>query len=134
MVKLVLIKDIYGNMCAATSTGGKTNKVPGRIGDTPMNGISTICDNNIGSVTVTGKGEEILKHHVASQVFYQVKYSKKSIKKSIDTTLDKIPAFVVLLVWIKMVIYIIIKNTPRMYVKWNKSTDKDLHIDVILIN
>ena len=127
----IIVKDIYGNMCAATSTGGKTNKVPGRIGDTPMNGISTICDNNIGSVTVTGKGEEILKHHVASQVFYQVKYSNKSIKKSIDTTLKEINSGVCGIIGMDKNGNIYHnKNTPRMYVAWNKSTDKDLHVEL----
>jgi L-asparaginase / beta-aspartyl-peptidase len=127
----VVVKDIYGDMCAATSTGGKTNKIPGRIGDTPMNGISTICDNNIGGITVTGKGEEILKHHVASQVFYQMKYSKKTLKQSINNTLEEINPGVCGVIGIdrKGNIYHN-KNTPRMYVAWNNSSNKDLHVEL----
>lgn len=46
--------DIHGNVAAATTTGGMTGKVPGRIGDTPQIGSGTYADNSVGAVSSTG--------------------------------------------------------------------------------
>ena len=46
-----------GLLCAATSTGGMTNKSAGRIGDTPMIGCGTYANNKTCAVSATGKGE-----------------------------------------------------------------------------
>lgn len=58
----VVAIDKYGNIAAATSTGGMTGKLPGRVGDTPLIGSGTYADNNIGGVSSTGNGEAIMKH------------------------------------------------------------------------
>ncbi|XP_061402609.1 probable isoaspartyl peptidase/L-asparaginase GA20639 [Musca vetustissima] len=60
--------DAYGNVAAATSTGGITGKMPGRIGDTPILGGGTYADNNAGCVSATGKGETIMRYNVASRI------------------------------------------------------------------
>ncbi|KAK9701855.1 hypothetical protein K7432_011543 [Basidiobolus ranarum] len=49
--------DQFGNIATATSTGGKTNKWDGRIGDTPMIGAGTYADNETCGVSGTGDGE-----------------------------------------------------------------------------
>src|SRR5215813_7210413 len=46
-----------GNLAAATSTGGTTNKLPGRIGDTPVIGAGTYANNKTCAVSCTGDGE-----------------------------------------------------------------------------
>lgn len=46
--------DCYGNLTAATSTGGKTGKYRGRVGDTPQLGSGTYADNELGAVSTTG--------------------------------------------------------------------------------
>lgn len=46
--------DSDGNMAAATSTGGRTGKLPGRIGDTPVVGAGTYCDNLTCAISCTG--------------------------------------------------------------------------------
>ncbi|MGQ4913625.1 MAG: isoaspartyl peptidase/L-asparaginase family protein [Candidatus Asgardarchaeia archaeon] len=57
--------DKYGNLAAATSTGGLMLKLPGRIGDTPLIGCGTYADNNGGAVSVTGIGEVAIKLNLA---------------------------------------------------------------------
>lgn len=47
--------DQYGNIAVATSTGGITGKLPGRIGDTPVIGGGTYADNRYGGCSTTGK-------------------------------------------------------------------------------
>lgn len=46
--------DQYGNIAVATSTGGITGKLPGRIGDTPVIGSGTYADNRYGGCSTTG--------------------------------------------------------------------------------
>ena len=49
--------DAKGNLAAATSTGGFTAKLPGRIGDSPIIGAGTYADNAACAVSGTGHGE-----------------------------------------------------------------------------
>jgi beta-aspartyl-peptidase (threonine type) len=52
-----LAMDKLGNITAGTSTGGMTNKLPGRIGDSPIIGAGTWAQNNVCGVSGTGHGE-----------------------------------------------------------------------------
>ena len=64
--------DKKGNMAAATSTGGFTLKIPGRIGDSPLIGSGTYADNQAGACSATGIGEVairlVLAKHVCDQM------------------------------------------------------------------
>ena len=64
--------DAQGNLAAATSTGGVVNKLPGRVGDTPIIGAGTFAKNGICAVSATGQGEYFIRtvaaHHVSSAV------------------------------------------------------------------
>ena len=53
--------DTYGNLAAATSTGGTPRKLPGRVGDSPIIGAGTYADNLSGAASATGWGESIMK-------------------------------------------------------------------------
>ncbi len=53
--------DRYGNMAAATSTGGTPGKRPGRVGDAPICGAGVYCDNLLGGASATGFGEGIIR-------------------------------------------------------------------------
>ncbi len=53
--------DERGNIAAATSTGGTPNKIPGRVGDSPVIGAGTYADNQSGGASSTGWGESIMK-------------------------------------------------------------------------
>lgn len=64
--------DNKGNLAAATSTGGMSGKLPGRIGDTPIIGGGTYADNRSAAVSATGHGEAIMKYCVAVRTCDQV--------------------------------------------------------------
>lgn len=66
--------DVHGNLAAATSTGGLTNKRFGRIGDVPVVGAGTYADDASCALSGTGKGEEFIKHTVARTVAALVEY------------------------------------------------------------
>lgn len=53
--------DQHGNLAAATSTGGTANKLPGRVGDSPLIGAGLYADNQTGACSSTGWGESIIK-------------------------------------------------------------------------
>ena len=53
--------DTHGTIGAATSTGGVSGKLPGRVGDTPLIGCGTYADSTLGGVSCTGNGEAIIR-------------------------------------------------------------------------
>jgi beta-aspartyl-peptidase (threonine type) len=67
--------DKHGNLAAATSTGGMTNKRQGRVGDSPIIGAGTYAKNGVCAVSATGHGEVFIRavaaHHIASAVEYR---------------------------------------------------------------
>jgi beta-aspartyl-peptidase (threonine type) len=53
--------DRHGTIAAATSTGGRRGKLPGRVGDSPLIGCGTYADSTVGGVSCTGEGEAIIR-------------------------------------------------------------------------
>ena len=53
--------DASGRLAAGTSTGGTPNKVPGRVGDSPLIGCGLYADGELGGCSTTGWGESIIK-------------------------------------------------------------------------
>ncbi|HQO10533.1 MAG TPA: isoaspartyl peptidase/L-asparaginase [Clostridiales bacterium] len=77
-------RDIYGDLAAATSTGGMTNKKYGRIGDTPIIGSGTYADNETCAVSCTGTGEEFMRTVAGHEIHSLIKYKKMNIKEALD--------------------------------------------------
>jgi beta-aspartyl-peptidase (threonine type) len=67
-------RDRGGNLAAATSTGGMTGKLPGRVGDSPIIGAGTFADNETCAVSATGDGEFIIRVGVAHEVAARLRY------------------------------------------------------------
>lgn len=74
--------DKQGNLAAATSTGGMTNKRWNRIGDTPVIGAGTYANNNTCAVSSTGHGEYFIRWAVAHDVSAMMEYKEVSIKEA----------------------------------------------------
>ena len=74
--------DKKGNISAATSTGGMTNKMPGRVGDTPIIGSGTWAQNQVCGVSSTGHGEFFIKFQVAKEVCTRMEYLNQSLQDS----------------------------------------------------
>ncbi len=70
--------DKNGNICAATSTGGMTNKKYGRIGDSPVIGAGTFANKSCG-VSATGHGEYFIRNVVAYDIAARMEYKKISL-------------------------------------------------------
>jgi beta-aspartyl-peptidase (threonine type) len=60
--------DHKGNIAAATSTGGMTGKMVGRVGDVPIVGCGGYADNRVGGASATGHGEAIIKVNMTKLV------------------------------------------------------------------
>ena len=67
--------DAAGNLAAATSTGGMTNKRQGRVGDSPIIGAGTYAKNRVCAVSATGHGEYFIRtvaaHHITAAVEFR---------------------------------------------------------------
>jgi beta-aspartyl-peptidase (threonine type) len=72
--------DTYGNLAAATSTGGMTNKRWNRIGDTPVIGAGIYADNMTCAISSTGHGEYFIRYAVAHDISAMMRYSKSSLQ------------------------------------------------------
>lgn len=70
--------DSYGNLAAATSTGGTPRKWPGRVGDSPLPGAGAYADNASGGASTTGWGESIMKILLAKTVTDQLELGKSA--------------------------------------------------------
>jgi len=81
--------DKYGNLAAGTSTGGMTNKLPGRIGDSPLIGDGTYANNKTCAVSCTGWGEKFIKHTVAFNVSALIEYKGMTLKQAADEMIYK---------------------------------------------
>jgi beta-aspartyl-peptidase (threonine type) len=81
--------DKAGNLAAATSTGGMTNKRFGRIGDSPVIGSGTYANNNTCAVSCTGSGEFFLRTVVAYDVSCLMEYKGLSLAEATKETVQK---------------------------------------------
>ncbi len=74
--------DTHGDLAAATSTGGMTNKMPGRIGDSAIIGAGNYANNNTCAVSCTGQGEYFIRGVTAFDVSAMMEYKKLSLGES----------------------------------------------------
>lgn len=82
--------DQDGNLAAATSTGGMTNKMPGRIGDTPVIGAGTYANNQTCAVSCTGDGEYFIRVGAAHDVSALMQYRGLKLEEAAQTALDAV--------------------------------------------
>ncbi|MFK7746785.1 MAG: isoaspartyl peptidase/L-asparaginase family protein, partial [Kordia sp.] len=74
--------DIDGNIAAATSTGGMTNKRFGRVGDSPMIGAGNYANNETCAVSCTGSGEYFIRGVVAYDVSSLMEFKEYPLEKA----------------------------------------------------
>ncbi len=82
--------DFLGNLAAATSTGGMTNKRFGRIGDTPIIGAGNYADNQTCAVSCTGHGEFFMQTVAAYDVACRMKYKKLNLTESANEVVENL--------------------------------------------
>ncbi len=81
--------DAVGNIAAATSTGGMTNKRWGRIGDSPVIGAGTYASNATCAISCTGHGEPFLRAVVAHDISCLMEYKGLVLQEACDEVLKK---------------------------------------------
>ena len=86
----VVAIDMEGNITAGTSTGGMTNKMPGRIGDSPIIGAGTWAENNVCGVSATGHGEYFIRFNVANEICDLIKYKSKNVNEAAEIVIEKL--------------------------------------------
>ena len=80
--------DQNGNLAAATSTGGRTNKRPGRVGESPVIGAGTYANDPTCAVSATGDGEYFIRATVGRDVSALMEYRGMSLKDAAQAALD----------------------------------------------
>ncbi len=81
--------DDFGNVAAATSTGGTLNKMTGRIGDSPIVGCGTYADNESGACSCTGLGEAFMKV-VAAKTACDYLLMEKTAQAAAEKTIERV--------------------------------------------
>ena len=85
--------DAHGHLAAATSTGGMTNKLPGRLGDSPLIGCGTYADDRTAAVSCTGHGESFIRVAAAHDVCARMAYGGASLESATQAVVhEALPA------------------------------------------
>jgi beta-aspartyl-peptidase (threonine type) len=82
--------DQYGNIAAATSTGGLTGKWAGRVGDSPLISAGTYANNTTCGVSGTGTGELFIKYTVAFHISALMEYKYYSLQQAAEEVINSI--------------------------------------------
>lgn len=86
-------RDREGRLAAATSTGGLTNKHPGRIGDTPIIGAGTYADDRSLAVSCTGTGEAFIRSGFCYLLHARLLYSGWNLEQACEEALAEVRQF-----------------------------------------
>lgn len=84
-------RDSQGNLAAATSTGGLTDKKWGRVGDSPIVGAGCYADNRSCAVSCTGTGEEFIRRCIAHDLSARMLYSNVNLTQAGEEVLASLP-------------------------------------------
>ena len=79
-----------GNLAAATSTGGYTGKLPGRVGDSPIIGAGNYADNETCAISGTGLGEAFIRGVLSYDVAARMKYLREPLAKAAGVAMKKL--------------------------------------------
>lgn len=80
--------DADGNLAAATSTGGMTNKQFGRVGDVPIIGSGTFA-NHVAAISATGWGERIMEQVSANTIANRMEFAGDSLEEAVNFLLNE---------------------------------------------
>lgn len=82
--------DQAGNLAAATSTGGNTNKRPGRLGDTPIIGAGTYANNQTCAMSATGDGEYFIRVVAGHEISALMEHGALPLAQAAQAVIDKV--------------------------------------------
>lgn len=86
-------RDRQGNLASAVSTGGMTNKRPGRVGDTPLVGAGCYASNGEVAVAATGTGEHFIRAVASYDIAARMRYAGQSLEQAAGSVVfERLPA------------------------------------------
>lgn len=85
-------RDRNGNLAAATSTGGMTGKLSGRVGDSPIIGAGTFADNATCAVSATGHGEFFIRYGAAHEIAARIAHAGQGLAEAAETVVAALGA------------------------------------------
>jgi beta-aspartyl-peptidase (threonine type) len=86
--------DMHGNLAAATSTGGITNKRVGRVGDSPLIGAGCYANNRTAAISATGTGEAFMRTVAAYDISARMEYAGQSLQEAAQqVVMDLLPRY-----------------------------------------
>jgi len=85
-------RDRAGNLAAATSTGGMTAKLPGRVGDSPIIGAGTYADNATCAVSATGHGEVFIRYAAAHEIAARIAHRGQKLVEAAGAVIAELGA------------------------------------------
>ncbi|MDG2521436.1 isoaspartyl peptidase/L-asparaginase [Caulobacter segnis] len=86
-----VVRDGEGRLAAATSTAGVFNKMPGRVGDSPIPAAGAWADGNV-AVSCTGQGEYFIRLAAAAQIGFRVKFAGQSVEEAAKAVIAELAA------------------------------------------
>jgi len=84
--------DRHGNLAAATSTGGRTGKVPGRVGDSAIVGAGAYADNATCAVSATGHGEFFIRYGVGFEIAARLRHAGQALDRAAPAVISELGA------------------------------------------
>lgn len=82
--------DVHGHIAAATSTGGMTAKMPGRVGDSPVFGAGTWADDRTCAISATGHGEFFIRMAVAHEIDARMRLTGQSLAEAAEAVVTEV--------------------------------------------
>jgi beta-aspartyl-peptidase (threonine type) len=113
--------DQFGNVAAATSTGGRAFKLPGRVGDSPLVGSGGYADNLCGGASATGHGESIMRvlmSKAATDAILHGKSAQAAANQAIDLLAERVKGEAGIIVLDRDGGIGFAHNTPHMAAAW----------------
>jgi beta-aspartyl-peptidase (threonine type) len=86
-------RDALGHLAAATSTGGMTNKLPGRVGDAPVIGAGTFADDRSAAISCTGAGEAFIRAGFGHCVHAQLVRGETGLAQACSAALAEVSRY-----------------------------------------
>jgi L-asparaginase / beta-aspartyl-peptidase len=84
--------DCHGNLAAATSTGGRTGKAPGRVGDSAIVGAGAYADNATCAVSATGHGEFFIRYGVGFEIAARLRHAGQALDRAAPAVIGELGA------------------------------------------
>jgi beta-aspartyl-peptidase (threonine type) len=85
-------RDRDGNLAAATSTGGRTGKAPGRVGDSAIVGAGTYADSTSCAISATGHGELFIRYGVGFEIAARLRYADQPLDQAAQAVIEELGA------------------------------------------